>query len=270
MTEPISHFVFSDSFAGSLLQALKQAGRTDAVCCFLDDLGFGPIDPPDPTPRLEWIERELMIDLGDRDVQIKRLEDFWAAAATSAGRIVWVSKRVVREYANFLEWVWRLGDAQYAVVEFDEAEVTYHRPDGRTTRATVNGLAMLTPDHLLADQHWNRATPIDTAKRDHCRAIWARLRHENAPLRILDQSGLISAPLPFFDEHLISYVGDDWQRVVRVVAEALIYINDGPFHQTGEWVLHARVVALAEAGRLESRGDLSLMRFGEVRRPAGK
>ena len=102
-TEPIAHFTFSESFTGSLKQALKQAKRADAVFCFIDDLSFGPIDPSDPAARLEWIDRELFIDFGDREAEIKRLDDFWATAAPSAHRIVWVSKHVARERADFLE-----------------------------------------------------------------------------------------------------------------------------------------------------------------------
>jgi hypothetical protein len=268
MTGPISHFVFSESFAGSLVQALRQAGRTDAAFCFADDLAFGPIDPPDPATRLEWIERELFIDFGDRDLEIKRLNAFWIAATAAASRVVWVSKRVARERADFLEWVWRMGDAPYDIIEFDEAHVTYHRPDGQTRRASVNSLALLPPEHLAAARYWDQAKVFDAAQRDRCREVWARLRRENAPLRILDQGELVSAPLSFFDDLIISCVVKDWRKIARVVGEAVGNIYDAPFLQTGDWVLRARVVALAEAGRLESRGDLSSMRSGEVRLPA--
>src|SRR5438270_886604 len=125
MPEPTTHFTFSDSFTGSLKQALKQAGRADAVFCFLDDLSFGPINPPDPASRLEWIDRELFVDFGDRAAEIKRLNAFWTTAQTAERRLVWVSKRVARERADFLEWVWRMGNAPYQVVEFDEADVTF-------------------------------------------------------------------------------------------------------------------------------------------------
>lgn len=267
MAAVLRHFIFSDSAAGSLKQVLKLAGRRERVFCWPDNLSFGPIDPPDPITRLEWIERELMLDLGDRAREAKRLNDFWRVAESSKRRLVWFSRRDAGEHADFLEWVWRLGDAPYDVVEFDEAEVTYRWPDRGTQRGTVNGLALLQPEHLLAARYWDSAKPFDAAKRDHSRAIWASLRRENAPLRILDETGLVSAPLSFFDDLILSCVVGNWRKVARVMGDALGKVYEGPFLQTNDWVLHTRVTALAESGRLESRGDLSRIRFSEVRLP---
>jgi hypothetical protein len=269
MTGPISHFIFSDSAAGSLKQALRQARRRDRVFCLLDDLSFGPIDPPDPATRLAWIERELMLDLGDHAPQIERLDAFWRAAGQSMRRLVWFSRRDAREHVDFLEWVWRMGGAAYDVVEFDEAEVTFHRPDGRTARATVNSLALLPPEHLVAAHYWNSAKPLDAAARDRYRASWARLRRENAPLRVLDPSGLASAPFSFFDDFVLSCIPEGWRKIGRVVGEAIAKLYDEPFRQTGAWVLRARVLKLAETGRIDIRGELSLFGDGEVRLAAG-
>jgi hypothetical protein len=46
-------------------------------------------------------------------------------------------------------------------------------------------------------------------------------------------------------------------------------VTDECLHKVGEALLLARVRALVEAGRLQSRGDISKMRFSEVRLPAG-
>jgi hypothetical protein len=265
----LSHFIFSDSAAGSLKQALKQAGRRDRVFCFGDNLSFGPIDPPDPAPRRQWIERELMLDLGNHTREVKRSDNFWHAASASTRRLVWFSRRDAGEHAGFLEWVWRLGDAAYDVVEFDEAEVTFHRPDGRSARATMNSLALLPPEHLAAARYWDCARPLDAAARGRYRATWARLRCENAPLRVLDHSGLISAPLSFFDDLVISCVIEDWRKIARVVGEVLAKQYDDRFRQIGAWVVRSRIIRLADAGRLEGRGDQSLFGGAEVRLPAG-
>jgi hypothetical protein len=278
MTDCISHFVFSDSFAGSLRKALKQAGRDDRVTCFSDNLAFGPINPPNPAARLGWVSRELMIDFDDSSSQIddssshiKALDGFWAIAlSTSKRRVVWVSVRVASEYAGFLEWVQRVGKEPYEVIEFTEAEVTYRRPDGTERRDRANVLAQLTADHLEAGHFWDQAKPLDEAKRKHYGAIWNRLRRENSPLRVLTETGLVSAPLSFFDDLLLSCAVDHWRKVARVVGEALSKIWEGQFIQTDDWVLHARVIALAEAGQLESRGDLSRAQFSEVRVPGAQ
>jgi hypothetical protein len=51
MTPTVLHFVFTPSGAGCLEQALRKAGRDDAVIADHDNLSFGPIDPGDALPR---------------------------------------------------------------------------------------------------------------------------------------------------------------------------------------------------------------------------
>ncbi|HEV8678051.1 MAG TPA: DUF3658 domain-containing protein [Stellaceae bacterium] len=268
MAAVLRHFIFSGSAAGSLKQALKLAGRRERVFCWADNLSFGPIDPPDPAARLVWIERELMIDLGKHAREIKRLNDFWNAAEASRRRLVWFSRRDAGEYADFLEWVWRMGDAAYDVVEFDEANVTFNRADGPTTQAKVNNLALLRPEHLATARYWDSAKPLDVAARDRHRATWAELRRENASLRVLDGGRLVSAPFSYFDDLIISCVPAGWTKVNRVIGDAIGKLFDEPFRQTGAWVLRARVLKMAEADRLDIRGDQSLFGGGEVRLPA--
>jgi hypothetical protein len=53
------HVVFTPSGAGSLRQALADAGRDDQVISSFDNLSFGPIDPPDLLLRSKWVESEL-------------------------------------------------------------------------------------------------------------------------------------------------------------------------------------------------------------------
>jgi Protein of unknown function/Domain of unknown function (DUF1835) len=267
MAAALRHFIFSDSAAGSLKQALKLAGRRERVFCLGDNLSFGPIDPPDPAARLKWIERELMLDLGDHAREIKRLDDFWHAAATSTRRLVWFSRRDAGEHADFLEWVRRLGDAAYDVVEFDEADVTYDRADGRTRRLIANSLAELRPEHLAAARYWDSARPLGATSRDRHRTIWAQLRRENAPLRVLDNNGLVSAPFSFFDNLILACTTTAWKKSNRVIGEVMAKQSDEPFRQVGVWVLQARIIKLAEAGRIESRGDLSLFGDAEVHLP---
>ncbi len=100
------------------------------------------------------------------------------------------------------------------------------------------------------------------------RELWARLKAENGPLRILSEGELISAPLSFFDPLLLSFATPEWQKTARLVGEALAYdAYDLSTVQTEDLVLYARARALAEAGRLESRGDLTDIFKSELRLP---
>jgi Protein of unknown function len=101
--------------------------------------------------------------------------------------------------------------------------------------------------------------------RDQYREIWGRLRAENAPLHILSEGELVSAPLSFFDPLLLSLTTSERQKAARVIGEALC--DSSTTSVTGDLVLCARVRALASAGRLESRGDLFDIQNSELRLP---
>jgi hypothetical protein len=265
------HIVFSDSFSGSLRVALRELGRDDAIACFLDDLSFGPIDPPDPRARRKWVRRELAPGMRDREWPLRPLAAFWKAAlAPSSRRIVWVSTRSAPEFAGFLEFVWRLGEGSCDLVAFDGDALVSRGDSGHKAGGRAIALAELPPYHLTATRYWERAAPLERAERERYRSDWARLRAENAPLRILDESGLVSAPITHFDELLMSCTVGQWRKAARVIGEALSTFWDGPFHQVGDVVLAARVRALAEAGRLESQGNLRRVRFSEVRLPGSE
>jgi hypothetical protein len=274
MTAPYAphlHIVFSDTVGGSLKEALRRVGRRDRVIHLSDNLSFGPINPPDPAARQDWIRAQFLIDLGGREWPAGAIDKFWRAAlSTSARRIVWVSKRAAHEYAGFLEFVWRLGDAPCEVVEFDQDEIAYRRPDGQTRSSVAICLGELAPQHFEDKRYWDRAVPLDAAARDRYCANWAQLRSESAPFRIVTEHGLVSAPITQFDDLLLSCAVGNWRKVARVVGEALGSFLDGPFYQAGDFVLHARLCALVKEGRLEGQGNLSRWHFSEVRLPSRK
>lgn len=271
MSAPICHILFSDSAARSLSEALGHAGRADRVISLPDDLSFGPINPPGPVAREDWMHRELGFDLADENWPIDQVDAFWdEALAATARRVVWVSKRSAPEWAGFLEFVWRLGDAPCDVIEFDRQELAYRGRDGILRRNLLLVLGELTPEHFTVTRYWERAAPLDAAARERYRANWARLCEENAPLRILDDSSMISAPITHFDDLLIACTIDRWRKSARVIGEALVSFIDGPFYQVGEFVLIARLRALAATGKLESQGDLAQPRFSEVRLPGSE
>jgi len=111
MSKSTLHIVFSGSAAGLLRQALKKIGRPARVLSFDDNLGFGPIDPPDPDVRLDWMIQHLGAAREDWDWLPAQTNEFWSTALTAIERpVVWMTRRTVFEYSGFLEWVWRLDE----------------------------------------------------------------------------------------------------------------------------------------------------------------
>jgi hypothetical protein len=262
------HQVFTPSGGGCLVQALRKAGRDDQVIASSDDLSFGPINPPDSSLRATWVENEF----GRTDWNNSRAgsERVWDAARFPDNRkVAWLTRRSAMEYAGFLDWLWRLGDAPCEVVDLSEVKVSYPPEQGPPRPpALAMSLAMLHHDKICHDKLWDLAAPLPMAERRRYHELWRQLRSENAPLRVIDGDKLVSAPISFFDSLLMSYVTDDWQKVVRVVGHALAAGMDDSIVQPGDMLLTARINALVEAGRLEIRGKSALeIHASEVRLP---
>jgi hypothetical protein len=269
MTDLILHVVFSDSAGGLLRQALRKIGRNERVLTFSDNLGFGPINPPDPRDRLEWMQRQLGVSLEDWNWLPAKTDQFWSTSLTTTQPIlVWMSKRTVREYSAFLEWIWRLDQRTYEVVDLSDVQTEWRWADGTVKTGQAISLDLLNPDLVQIHTFMDYARPISAASRTYYQQMWKQLRAENAPLRIIRGDRLHSAQLTVFDDTLLSCAASRWLKTARIVGEASSRTWDKDGIQTSDLVLGARVVALVEAGRLEGRGNLQDWRWSEVRLPA--
>jgi hypothetical protein len=107
---------------------------------------------------------------------------------------------------------------------------------------------------------------LNEAQIESYRANWQQLRAENAPFRVVCETGLVSAPVTYFDEAIAAFVDTQWKKCARVIGEVMAEEMTGPYWQTGDLVLWSRLRKLIEAGRFEYRGNLEEMRYCEVRR----
>jgi len=270
MTQTILHFVFTLSGAGCLVQAIKKAGRDDQVIASFDDMSFGPINPPERSLRAKWVEKELgRADWDCFTDDPERLSD--EGRFPNAGKVAWLTRCSAKEYAGFLEWLWRLGDEPCDVVDLTDTMIFYHTEEGEPRQRLALSVAMLSPDSICEDNLWGLAEPLEATAREQHRDVWRRLRLENAPLRVLDAGRLVSAPISFFDPLLMSFVTENWQRVARIVGKSLACGTDDSLVAIDDILLRARVNALVECGRLELRGQSERdIFFSEVRLPEAR
>lgn len=271
MTLPPLHVVFTPSGAGSLRQALANAGRDDQVISSFDHLGFGPINPPDLPLRSKWVENELGWT-GWNDIT-PETEAFWREALSPGRRkVAWTSRRSTVEYAGFLEWLWRMEDAPCDVVDLSEVKVSRNSGQDPTPPSTLAiSLGIIPTDIIGQDKLWSLAEPLQAAARLRYGDLWQQLRSENAPLRVIEGTELVSAPISYFDTRLMSCATNDWQKVARIVGEILAAEMDDEVLQVGDLVLAARIDALVESGCLEIQGKSALdMRDSQVRLPGAK
>jgi hypothetical protein len=80
------------------------------------------------------------------------------------------------------------------------------------------------------------------------------LRKENAPFRIATEAGLTSVSVDYFDPLLLAQATQEWRKIARIVGGTMAH-NSDPYVQIGDLMLHARVIALVDDGRLIADGD---------------
>jgi hypothetical protein len=100
------HVLFTPSGAGILRQALRQqpggAARNDRVIVLDDPLSIGPINPPDPVRRLEWMTECLGVAPVEWEGLPESTDRFWEKALAAESPVVWLSRYSAAEYCGFL------------------------------------------------------------------------------------------------------------------------------------------------------------------------
>ena len=254
------HIAPGDSAGGSLRQALISAGLDDGVLAFRDDLSCGPIAPDDPASRANWWGYEETGLVRDAFVS------FWDAVDTMSDRlVVWYARHSALELAFFLSWSNRLGDRPYEVIDVTGRRLPYRDRDRRSKTTPPLVAVGITPTDALHKLFGTERTPTSD-ERHASRDMWRRLKSENAPFRIVTEAGLVSAPEDHFDADLLDCAGPEWQKMARVVGECMSR-NWEPFIQVGDRMLHDRIIALVEDGRLIADGDPTDMRACLIRSP---
>src|ERR1700737_529572 len=162
-----------------------------------------------------------------------------------------------------------MGGAPCEVVDLTETKVS-HRPEHGPPRPPRLAMTVgwVHHDAICREKLWDLAEPLQETARGRYRDLWQQLRSENAPLRVIEGGKLVSAPISYFDSMLMSCVTDNWQKVARVVGEALVARMDDCIIQPGDIFLIGRINALVESGRLEIQGKSALeIHVSQVRLP---
>lgn len=264
MSESTLHVVFSGSGYGHLRVALVKSGRKQEVAWLADCLSFGPIDTSSFEERQNWAEKELNIR---EDWVEEPTNAFWEKVLSGKQPLVlWTSRRSALEYSGFLECLWRLGDRPCSVIDLTDVPVMKLGRDGTLRKELAICLPYISEETIIRNEILDMAKPLSAEDRKNFHAVWRRLREENAAFRVVGPEGITSAPITHFDNQILSCVKQEWQKSARVVGEVMGK-EDFNYLQTGDLVYFSRLQKLVETGRVESRGDMSKMRTGEVRLP---
>lgn len=228
-----------------------------------DDLSVGPIDPPAADLRDRWTEDTLGFDnwpdLGQRS------DLFWTQATDrDVIPVAWVCRQSAAEFAGFLEFVSRVGDHPFRVIDITEVEFASRPGRSESTTWRAGSFGVVPSDSIVGARLLERQATLTGQEQQACRDLWKRLRAENAAFRVVSDLGLRSAPITYFDKAVASQVTDDWQKCSHVVGKTLVTLRDDGTY-CGDLVLWSRVRALADEGVFEMEGDGVRMRNSSVR-----
>ncbi|BCG71808.1 hypothetical protein MesoLj113a_29660 [Mesorhizobium sp. 113-1-2] len=258
----ILHIAPGHSAGHSLRRAIRTSGRTDDVISFRDNLSCGPIDSQESSARARWWA-SMYDEYDEHDVDF---DGFWQQIMSTSDRlVVWVGRHSAQEHAFFLALVDRLGDRPYDIIDVTGLQMPTTRPDGKPRLSSPKQAVSLMSETELALLFGTERAMTSQEREDAARR-WRSLKSENAPFRIVTDSGLVSAPADIFDELLLERASKDWRKIARVIAETMGH-NMEPYIQVGDLMLLSRVVALVDQGKLMAHGDPWLMRKCEVRLP---
>lgn len=135
--------------------------------------------------------------------------------------------------------------------------------------ADFTGVLGVPDEQIVEHDLFERATRVSEVDRRRYEAEWHRLREENGPLRVLADSGLVSAPITQYDDTILSFVADEWQNCATVVARTFAALGEGPYRQcTSDQLIFGRLLTLIDEELVEGKNEQELwsMRESWVRR----
>lgn len=261
----VVHVAWGAARADSVRQALRLQGRAERVIALTHVLDVGPIEPFDPEARRIWFAENTRPD-DDPEGEPTDPEAPWAEATDPGVHpVYWACLTDAAEHACFLRFASRMAGRPFDIVEVGS---DFRRPGAASP---VWSLAQLRPEQMVAADLGGRRRPLTGAESDLAVARWTKLRQENAPLRIVRDGTLVSAPLTHFDDALTGFATREWELLIKLVARVIGHLDDGsdqPGQGCSYELLFARILALGKSGALEVTGPGPGMRDFKVRRPA--
>jgi hypothetical protein len=212
MTVENIHVIPSRSAASTVKRALGRLGINESVVPIGDHLGYGPLGD-DILTRRAWLEESLGEGYGE---EVGRAAIAWNdALAPDRFPIIWTCRSDAGDFAGFLEFVSRIGNRPFGVV--DATGLT----SNLTIRTEALALGTISEKNMIAYDLPSRRSTLSSKEIDEARTEWRRLKEENALLRVVDAGALTSKPPSFFDSTLLKHISRDWERGARIVGNAM-------------------------------------------------
>lgn len=256
----VLHLVFQEADIAVLQQAIELDESIQGdVIIIRDDYAVGPLDKLDEAEgwqqRKEWWKAQLLISpYGDTtDMVNDRLT-------------VHNLKKALDEDENLALWIW-MGQNGHDVCGYYWLIGQLKEYQGRVYVLYMNNLPFINEKggifypsalHEIPAKEFRKAKKLARAVTLSEFEVdpdeWKRLSQENTLVRILEGGKkIVSKEADFYDGELLKAITGEWQKVPKVLSNALSKMKI----KTGDVFLNGRLHALAGAGKLELQGDFT-------------
>ena len=258
-SKPKLHVVFNVAAAGTIREVLEKVGRRERVIGLADNLSFWPIDGGRPRVRGEWIDTALHCDFVEI---VQWAEIFWRnAVADNVRPVVWLCREDAADYSGFLEFLRRRGDAPFTCIDVTGVTLV----DDRQRTRIAPQLGTISSAEMIEAGLLDRDRELRVEELSAYRVRGARLRAENAPLRVIADGSLVSAPIEHFDVALLAQVTNDWTSAARVVGGVMAELLQSRRACVSDLWLWGRMQSLVGDGVLQFDERAQNMRETRVR-----
>ncbi len=225
------HLTFSVAGAQTLRAAF---GENADVVWFDDPLCVGPIERTTAPGRARWIAEHLY----DRHAsEVERQQQAWEAACeTSMELVIWLSSRSALEACGVLAVLHARDGAAVSRVDVGETAEGY------------SAFGSVTPAALIRMRFYDARRSFSDCDIARGMAEWEVLRTEDAPVRVVDRSGLHSAQLDVFDQPILGLIGADWTSCSWVVGKAELELSRDNYRPAIDSFLTSRISAMCACG----------------------
>jgi hypothetical protein len=258
----IIHICCSDSAWAGMRHAVK-TGLLEGkkVVGFFDDLSNGPIDELiELKERINWCKKiyieENSIIFGEIQEHYKKLADA-LMKIKDEDIYIWYSNNA-KEICGMLYILSTIKDKIHNLYTINVSDITYNI--GKRNEYTPRAVGEVITERL--SEFTGIRELMGFSRYSSLMALWEKLKRENSILRICEGNEVKSVQVDYFDNMILRYTYRNFicsaRTVGEVIGKAKNYVSD--------IFIFWRITELIKEGKIDYRGNLSLMRELKIKK----
>jgi hypothetical protein len=176
--------------------------------------------------------------------------------------VVWWARHSPQDCSFFSAIAARLTDHSFDALDVTGTQHNFKARDG-TSIFSQTAEEVSTMRHEGFELLFDTQSPVTAVQRERHGTVWRQLRRENAPFRIVAETGLVSASIDHFDALILRNVNAEWRRLDRALYAA--FSDPHPYSRISDGMLLMRLSAMVDDGRVLADHYPLNVRTGSVR-----